>query len=437
MRLVDSGYAFTSVDVRGRGDSDGVWCPWVNDGTDGAEVIEWAAAQKWSTGDVATIGGSYDAITQWWAAVHRPAHLRCMIAISVSPLHEMSGPLGRSNGVVMPYWLWWLHLLQDPSPERAVIDWDDVLNAPPAEMALRAGVPDGPWQQYLAGQIGYGEQSWAIDPLDVEVPVLVTNGLWDDPKTFELWQALAGSTRTADHRLIVGAWDHAGNGAPRPILGSVDVSAAITDPVPHWIAFLDHWMRGGPAPSETALVARSGSWEWERHEQWPPPGTTSSTFELAGGGWEHDPSAPIVQPRDGPDLAWADAPLDPAWLENRGDVWTGDLPVATEPQHLSGAPEVRLIASQPQPGTLVCWLTDVAPDGTRLQLGLWPTAAAHPGGSAAVSFGLAAINHALKPGHHVRIGLASSFAPIYAHALVPYSVTVTDVQLDLPRSPTS
>ena len=52
------GYAFASVDVRGRGDSDGVFEPYRNDGPDGADVIAWAAAQDWCTGDVATYGGS-------------------------------------------------------------------------------------------------------------------------------------------------------------------------------------------------------------------------------------------------------------------------------------------------------------------------------------------------------------------------------------------
>jgi putative CocE/NonD family hydrolase len=53
------GYAHVQVDVRGRGDSEGMFEPYRNDGPDGAEVIAWAAAQDWCTGDVATYGGSY------------------------------------------------------------------------------------------------------------------------------------------------------------------------------------------------------------------------------------------------------------------------------------------------------------------------------------------------------------------------------------------
>ena len=37
---------------RGRGDSDGEFVPYRNDGRDGYDAIEWLAAQPWCTGDV-------------------------------------------------------------------------------------------------------------------------------------------------------------------------------------------------------------------------------------------------------------------------------------------------------------------------------------------------------------------------------------------------
>jgi len=39
------GYVFVSQDVRGRCDSDGEWEPFVNEGPDGYDTIEWIAAQ--------------------------------------------------------------------------------------------------------------------------------------------------------------------------------------------------------------------------------------------------------------------------------------------------------------------------------------------------------------------------------------------------------
>jgi len=53
------GYVFVWMDVRGRGDSEGEFVPYRNDARDGYDAIEWLARQPWSTGDVATWGGSY------------------------------------------------------------------------------------------------------------------------------------------------------------------------------------------------------------------------------------------------------------------------------------------------------------------------------------------------------------------------------------------
>jgi uncharacterized protein len=79
--LAKGGYACMHVDVRGRGDSDGSFEPYRNDGPDGAEVIAWAAAQDWCTGDVATLGGSYGGRIQWLAALERPPALRAMVCL--------------------------------------------------------------------------------------------------------------------------------------------------------------------------------------------------------------------------------------------------------------------------------------------------------------------------------------------------------------------
>ena len=51
--FAEHGYAFVAVDVRGRGDSEGLFVPYRNEGRDGYDTIEWCAGQPWSTGKVA------------------------------------------------------------------------------------------------------------------------------------------------------------------------------------------------------------------------------------------------------------------------------------------------------------------------------------------------------------------------------------------------
>ena len=70
---VARGYAVVVQDVRGRYGSAGEFEPYRNEGKDGYDTIEWAAAQPWSNGKVGTFGLSYPGAVQWLAAVESPA----------------------------------------------------------------------------------------------------------------------------------------------------------------------------------------------------------------------------------------------------------------------------------------------------------------------------------------------------------------------------
>jgi predicted acyl esterase len=74
------GFAVVNCDLRGGGKSDGV-CSLLSDqeAEDVCDLIEWAAAQPWSTSAVGMIGVSYLAISQWKAAALRPPHLKAIV----------------------------------------------------------------------------------------------------------------------------------------------------------------------------------------------------------------------------------------------------------------------------------------------------------------------------------------------------------------------
>ena len=59
------GYVFATVDVRGRGNSEGEFEPFRNEDKDGHDVVEWLAAQPWSNGRVGMYGASYGGWDQW------------------------------------------------------------------------------------------------------------------------------------------------------------------------------------------------------------------------------------------------------------------------------------------------------------------------------------------------------------------------------------
>ena len=73
------GYAVVNCDLRGAGTSEGSASLFSDqEGEDVHDLIEWAAAQSWSTGAVGLIGVSYLAISQWKAAALQPPGLRAI-----------------------------------------------------------------------------------------------------------------------------------------------------------------------------------------------------------------------------------------------------------------------------------------------------------------------------------------------------------------------
>ena len=74
------GYAVINGDSRGSWGSDGdleILSP--QEGQDGYDIVEWAAALDWSNGKVGMAGVSYLAIIQWRVAETNPPHLSCIM----------------------------------------------------------------------------------------------------------------------------------------------------------------------------------------------------------------------------------------------------------------------------------------------------------------------------------------------------------------------
>ena len=74
----EHGYVAVSQDARGTFRSEGTFRPIIQEQNDGYDAIEWAAAQAWSNGQVATTGSSYMGVTQWQAALTTPPHLEAI-----------------------------------------------------------------------------------------------------------------------------------------------------------------------------------------------------------------------------------------------------------------------------------------------------------------------------------------------------------------------
>ncbi len=77
--FAERGYVVVIQDVRGRYASEGTFYPFVNEGNDGYDTIEWITSQAWCNGKVGTTGSSYAAAAQSAAASLNPPGLSAMV----------------------------------------------------------------------------------------------------------------------------------------------------------------------------------------------------------------------------------------------------------------------------------------------------------------------------------------------------------------------
>lgn len=103
---VAAGYVVVNADLRGWGRSEGIgdlFGP--QEGSDYHDLIEWAAAQPWSTGRVGLTGVSYLAVSQWAAAATRPPHLEAICPWEgFTSLWDVARPGGVREDGLMVVW---------------------------------------------------------------------------------------------------------------------------------------------------------------------------------------------------------------------------------------------------------------------------------------------------------------------------------------------
>ena len=315
-----AGHVAVWIDVRGRGDSEGMFEPYRNDGLDGVDVIAWVAAQDWCDGAVTTYGGSYSGRIQWLTALHHPPALRAMVVL-VTPADPF---VENPTGVPEPMRIHWYRMTDGRAMQYTeAVDWLKVYgHRPLIEMDEAAGFRSGLWREECRHQTL--DEWW--EPLryqyrigEVDVPVLHISGWYDDEEigTPANFAAMTAGGR-AGQRLLMGPWGHQVNTDRR--LGELDFgNHAVVDLEAIMTGFLEEMVRGR-APTEPSAPVQlflMGANEWLDLAGWPPPGSLERSLYLdseghantrfgdgrlietpgSGGAvideWVHDPSRPV------------------------------------------------------------------------------------------------------------------------------------------------
>lgn len=395
--LVERGYAQLTVDARGTGSSEGRWAAFSErENTDAGAVVEWAAAQPWSTGEVGMTGASYMGISQLFAAGQQPEGLKAIFP--QVPAADVYRDVVASGGQIdvgfIPLWLGLVTVTgilppavaaQDPESGFGAL-FDHLVGAgeftlPLMLQALLGGDPayDGPF---------YRERS-PIEVLeDVTVPTFLVGGEFDlfqrgTPLVFEELQE-----RGVPTKLVFGPWDH--------LQGSGDAvgEAGYGSLAELHLRWFDHWIMGLDTQlDEIAPLTyyEQGSGDWVRADEWIDDDLSARTFELSGtattgGGHAALTTGEAVEGRS------TILPLPVTGLCTRSaSQWTAGIPAMilpdlpclqdnalndaaglvfeteplTETLRFQGPLNARLRVSTPTgDGMLSVAVEDVAPDGT-------------------------------------------------------------------------
>ena len=467
-KAVERGYAVVVQDVRGRYASAGDFRAYTQEGADGFDTIEWAAAQPWSNGKVGTFGLSYPGAVQWLAAVQSPPHLIAMVPAMTfaSPTH-----FWYTGGVWDGSWLEWAWMNMAPDLRRrsgapGPQSYQDARTAWTASgVAMQEFFPrlDMPVLEGLAEWYYEWLRHPAYDPwwdwaeltnkyARVSAAVLNISGWHDEmygpigatTNFMGLVKTRGGNAREARTQVVVGPWTHGSDwGSSR--IGTREMgAAAILDYDELVLRWMDAWLTGADNGAEREPPVRiyaMGAGAWRTGDTWPPPaerrplylggapapGTTAGTLEWTplaretSAAFVSDAARPVRDLHDG-----KAGGLDYRSLSTRDDVLTFETaPLPTDLEVL-GPIDAEIAISVDRPDTdLWVKLLDVAPDGTAynvMSTGLDVIRASYrnktpaqallePGKVYRLTLDTLMTANRFLRGHRIRVAVMASFAP--------------------------
>jgi len=455
--FTERGYVFVAMDVRGRGDSDGVFVPYFNEGEDGYDAIEWCAARPWSDGNVGTIGSSYPGNIQWLAAMQKPPHLKAMV-VRVTP----SDPFVETpTGLPSPMTLCWLHYVSGRVNQlMEAVDWERVYeHLPLITMDERAGRRISFWHAEI--EHPQLDDFWAPlryqDKFDqVDVPVLHISGWYDDeqigtPLNY-IGMTTFGATAEArgSQRLLMGPWGHVVNTESK--LGEVDFGPqALIDLRAEELRWFNRWLKGYTHDATTAefpvRIFVMGTNVWRDEREWPLSRTQWTPFYLHSSGransrfgdgrlsttkpaaeptdnYRYDPARPVPFITN-PTSSQIGGPDDYSAIERRDEVLVYVTEPLAEEIEVTGPIRVDLYASSSALDTdFMAKLVDVWPTGfvqrlcdgmvrARFRDGMDCPSLIEPGRVYHYSIDCWNISICFKAGHRIGLEISSSAFPKY------------------------
>lgn len=237
MYFAQNEYIYMSVDLRGRGNSQGEFHPFKTDGQDGYDICAWISQQPWCNGKIAMLGGSYLGMTQWLTLKELPPDLKTIVPCAAcAPGIDFP----KTNNIFKIRDVQWLAMVSGKTDNYQLYTdqnyWKtknlnrfkkhvpfsklDELNGDTGGIFrewLEHPAFDNYWQSILPSKKEYKK---------IAVPILTITGYYDGDQNGALYyytefMKYAPDEAKQKHYLIIGPWDHSGTRKPKRELGGL------------------------------------------------------------------------------------------------------------------------------------------------------------------------------------------------------------------------
>jgi uncharacterized protein len=346
--LLQKGYSFVMVDLRGFGGSNGC-LDWSGPGeqADVVNAVGWAASRPWSTGKVGMYGKSYDALTGLIGVDKRPAGLAAVVA--QEPVYDdyrylYGDGMRRLNSTATP--ALYDGIAATPGPLTDSPNYNVASLNNPACLALNFAAQ--------AGDDNHDSDFWKLRNLipgaaGSKVPLFLTQGLTENNTVADGLQEYL-KNHTGYERGWLGPWEHVrGNeqcasgdgstGCDDSNVGRLKMGrAGWFDEV---MRFYDRYLKGQkPTVADPPFAVQTNDGKWRAEKQWPPADVRMYTTPLKGGIYV-DQAQSVATGWDATSSLATSNGTNPSDPTVQSGVWTVSKPLQYD-AHLSGEPTASI-----------------------------------------------------------------------------------------------